>query len=278
LYAYVENNPIDFVDPSGLNKAAPHELMHIINSEPAYTVRNALAYVEINDSWFNAFDASYGGSFDWLYDPVIYGGETGGGGGSTDPTTQSEQKVPDISFKELFSALQYCIETLWKSKVRLDSLLRATPNGLGRAGTSFVQQNGSLLYQPIETDAKKYNADQITLYANAYNQGSWKGITLPKNGKKNVGVTFPGPKEIDGKFVNESPYLNYVANNANQLISTHPTLEKAIGMTVVTQIHELGNSIRHITGVNVGDPNDPVDKDSGMALERCVAKKLTGGK
>ena len=53
-------------------------------------------------------------------------------------------------------------------------------------------------------------------------------------------------------------------------------MSAAVGPYTDTQIHELGNSIAEITGKYVGDP-DARDKDSGEALEKCVAGKLTGG-
>lgn len=59
-----------------------------------------------------------------------------------------------------------------------------------------------------------------------------------------------------------TPYRNFTASNL--------TNSRAI---LATQIHELGNSLRTITGVTMG-PNSPAglggDTDAGTRLERCV--------
>ncbi|HSE37742.1 MAG TPA: hypothetical protein VLG74_10590, partial [Blastocatellia bacterium] len=84
--------------------------------------------------------------------------------------------------------------------------------------------------------------------------------------------------DINGHFsYTFNPYENYTASNRDEMSGGRfPALSAAVGPYTDTQIHELGNSIAEITGKYVGDP-DAKDTDSGEALEKCVAGKLTGG-
>lgn len=68
--------------------------------------------------------------------------------------------------------------------------------------------------------------------------------------------------------------LAYTDEETSIAVSNFSILEAAIGLQLDTQIHELGNSIRYLTGVDVGDPNNKIDKDSGHRLVGCVSNKL----
>ena len=76
-YSYVENQPTNFVDPSGLLMAIPY--------------KNTF-YVEIRISWFdemweNTWGANNGGDFGWLIDPPT-GGEFDGDGSEGSPPNE----------------------------------------------------------------------------------------------------------------------------------------------------------------------------------------------
>jgi hypothetical protein len=99
---------------------------------------------------------------------------------------------------------------------------------------------------------------------------SLNGITFPAS----VNVRLPGGGEI-----NLNPYTNYTANNRERARSYFNGLAGRIGTFQYTQIHELGNSIAAISGVDVGISTDTSgDGDSGQQLVECMADKLTKGK
>ena len=90
----------------------------------------------------------------------------------------------------------------------------------------------------------------------AYSRADIKWIT----DRDLFGVTF-GP-DPDNEAAGFTPYRNFTAKDLKN--------SRAI---LATQIHELGNSLRHITGVTM-DPNPKPglygDRDAGTRLERCV--------
>ena len=71
-YSYVENEPTNFVDPSGLFMAPPY-----------------IADWSWWDNMWSSWDVGFGGDFGWLYDPPTGGNEVSGDGGS------SRDRVPD---------------------------------------------------------------------------------------------------------------------------------------------------------------------------------------
>ena len=80
-YSYVENQPTNFVDPSGLLMGIPY--------------KNTF-YVEIRISWFDqmwedVWGANNGGDFGWLVDPPTGGGFEGGGGGGNESASNSDE-------------------------------------------------------------------------------------------------------------------------------------------------------------------------------------------
>src|ERR1041385_1795197 len=86
--------------------------------------------------------------------------------------------------------------------------------------------------------------------------------------------------DINGSFsYTFNPYENFTASDRDKMSGgRYPVLSAAVGPYTDPQIHELGNSIAEITGKYVGDPSENAkDHDSGEALEKCVAGKLTGG-
>jgi hypothetical protein len=66
------------------------------------------------------------------------------------------------------------------------------------------------------------------------------------------------------------PHTNYTVNELRGQPTTK--LDKLVGLQLSTQVHELGNSISDITGLQFSSSPREKDEDEGMAFENCVAK------
>jgi hypothetical protein len=72
------------------------------------------------------------------------------------------------------------------------------------------------------------------------------------------------------------PGHNYIANNlyTRRSAGLETGLAALTGSYGAVQIHELGVAMEGWTNVHVDAQGKYQDKDSGMALEECVSKKL----
>jgi RHS repeat-associated protein len=77
-YSYVQNNPVNFVDPTGLNKAPAF----------SYTMQVKAKYDPLDP-----LDAADSGNFDWLDDPIVGGDEVVTG--PTEDDTKEQEKLKE---------------------------------------------------------------------------------------------------------------------------------------------------------------------------------------
>lgn len=94
----------------------------------------------------------------------------------------------------------------------------------------------------------KYSSSQALAITNA---------SLVANGQPKL----PANTFIYGFTDSSSPYTNFTSNNVNSTVEI-----------VKTQIHELGNSLRYVTGAANNDKAKVPDPDAGNRLENCVFK------
>jgi hypothetical protein len=108
-YAYVQNDPVNFVDPSGLLLAAPRP--HI----GTFTVD---VFVSWSDQIWDSFDASFAGDFGWLSDGPGPGGtdDPGGGGGPQDrlPTHPPSRTANSSQQKQFNDCVKPHVAKYWQ--------------------------------------------------------------------------------------------------------------------------------------------------------------------
>ena len=181
-------------------------------------------------------------------------------------------KVAKSTLQKAVNAVANCINTLWGGIVKLNSLDSSKNGHHGSANITYLDGD-SLSHTNNVKNNVEFTAQQLGDLRASYIAG--KFVT----GANPVGGIGPqnGPRIISGNTYYFTPLENFTASNRDQYDSYFPALESLIGEHLDAQIHELGNSIHFLTGVNIGNPNAK-DPDSGYQLEKCVANALTGGK
>ena len=99
LYAYTQNDPVNFTDPRGLLIAIPFIGSWSVDVRATW----------FDDLWENLWDAGNSGNFGWLNDPSSNGGIGGGGGAGLHERTHSQQPPLtqaecDIKIASIFGA------------------------------------------------------------------------------------------------------------------------------------------------------------------------------
>jgi len=243
-YNYTGNDPVNFVDPSGLI-AGPGSCGYYDAANGVWVFTPC----PDEDGFWRRFarNSGFGG-----LPGGGKGGAGGGGAGKAQPTPSGPpNKVSKPSRDDIARAINECLSELWGAGIYLTSFLPSTAGKDGRASFTY--------YNSLDSPARSAT---VTNDTRTYDVGD---LSVMSNEPYTAGLTF-----------NNHPYTNFTASNVWSFVGAFPALESAIGAFVTTQIHEFGNSIAAITGRSVGRKNAP-DKDSGYQLEGCAARKLSGG-
>ena len=195
----------------------------------------------------------------------------------TGPGKGKKTKPKKIAASEVVAALSDCIKTLWGGIAILNSLSPTAKGISGSANITYLDGDHTVQTNNV-VNSIAFTGTQLGNLYEAVRTGKRVSANQPPLN----GLSFSsGPRTVSGETFYATALQNYTASDRNRFQSYFPVLGDQIGPYFATQIHELGNSIRNLTGVYVGDitGNNPAnDKDSGYQLHKCVADKLTGGK
>jgi hypothetical protein len=188
-----------------------------------------------------------------------------------------KKKSIGITPQQVTNALAECIASFWSVVAGLNSIVATLKGSPGEASLTYIDGDGIIRTNTV-VNSLKYTGSQLRYISDSILAGQF----LPKMTGSVNGITITnGPLTVSGQTFYFSPLENYTASNRDKQNGNFPVLATEIGSFFSTQIHELGNSIAYLTGVEIGDPtgNNPTkDPDSGYQLQKCVADKLTGGK
>jgi RHS repeat-associated protein len=258
LYSYVQNDPVNFVDRTGL-------LMSLFPWDEGWGFGGGGGggwgfgggggggwgfgggggdgWIEV---WRDGQLCEIRSPFTDIYADLNCSGGGGGGisrgepkgGGGGGPQKKKPAKPKPEKAKLDLKRLHECILNLFLASLDDSSLKLTQPGEVGSA-TVRVSILGESTNVTVTNDATSYNSRQL---------GEISALPGEK-AEPIVGVTFPG-------------YPDYTFTGSDQR-----------GIVVqASQIHELGNGLSHILGIRPSDrehspSNDP---DAGSVLERCV--------
>lgn len=253
-YAYVGNDPINFVDPLGLDEIPP-TFSDVGMEDWGCTVDGirvpcSLAWMVGASGAAEAVYTASGWNLNAQVDQMplfaawgmldrrgappsltgllfIGGGGQGGGGGG-----EAESSVPNTA------ALDYCTRTMFGVKLRTFVPSIAGQFGVFNGfGPDAFSGRGSFTSIHVANDARTYSAAGITRI-------SGEGLTLT------------------GGFTDRTkPFLNYTANDLNPR------------EIILNQIHELGHSLSYITGLFERYRGTRDVEYWGSGLEKCFLNR-----
>lgn len=184
------------------------------------------------------------------------------------PTGPNPQKTgPHLGTVK--KAIYDCIQGLWKGVAQLVSFDPTTKGKDGKASITIFDSPGSIKEFATVHNSVKFPSGTLGYFYNA--SRGLTGTAGPLRGFTGYGSY---KYELEAETLKFSPYVNYTASDVQNFGAYFQNLANKIGDFQETQIHELGNSIRGLTGMDVGDINDPHDTDSGQQLSKCVNGKL----
>ncbi len=236
-YAYVSNDPLGFIDPLGLDLISFGGcLFQPRDVSTAFVNPNgSRTPIGGTTSLGAALFCSADSSGGVLGLPLIFRGfdEHGRSGG------------PHVDQK----ALADCIDQ--RFGVTLISFSDSQPGQNGSftgRGPDYINRGGNNGTITVTNDVSRYSSAQLEV------ESQLTGNAPSPPGQFILGLT-----------ISSSPSLNFTANNVLQL--GFPPLE-----IVITQVHELGNSLEFFTRAANGDRGSNGDNDAGQKLEDCVRR------
>jgi len=262
-YVYSRNDPINFGDPTGLDCFGYFVILFQIDRDTGRVISSeVIGFIPV---------------FCWSNGPI--GGVNtqgpGGGGPISQPGRNTAPK-PDQATRR--KALDDCINELWKGLVHLLSFEESFKGHSGK--TTFTFGSGARQRAAsVKNNVTRFTSGDLTSIAYMNSEIEGPGTVRGLTSTGGPGGSTVAWTDINGHFsYTFNPFENFTASNRDEMSGGRfPALSAAVGPYTDTQIHELGNSIAEITGQYVGDPSAK-DTDSGEALEKCVAGKLTGGR
>jgi RHS repeat-associated protein len=235
-YAYVGNDPVNLIDPTGLYWAIDWgscraEVINIADPGGDPILR------------FSGRDIC---NLVWVDDRPFFDPGPGPGGGGPVLNHQAKKKKPSLKDK-----IAECAEKLFG--VTMTNFVFSLPG-----------QDGAFTGTGPDVLKNKGNNATIIVYNDASSM-SMSGIgTNWSLGGPVMGFT-PNPNHPFNQAHGYDPYTNYTGNDL--------TNTRAVQ---ATQVHELGNSLAMITGIfstmngTISPPQFGTDRDPGVAMERCV--------
>jgi hypothetical protein len=169
--------------------------------------------------------------------------DTGGGGGPIEPGGGGGAPVDGQKAKFDIDRFKDCISRLFGVSLAPDDG-RSRSFSSTRSEGQVVGVRGDRVFT-VNTSMTAYNSSELrAMSTTSLPPGTVTGVTLPS-----------------------SPYLNFVASE----IASNPSMPSVY--VTAAQVHEIGNSLRYITGrtpraIDVNLYN--YDHDAGNALGECV--------
>jgi RHS repeat-associated protein len=247
-YAYVQNDPVNYVDPSGLNLASPGSGGRICFGTQFDRYDYIDGVLVSHVSWFVA-DFCVGG---------------GGGGELAHGDGTSGHKTP--SFKDVMKAFKKCLGKVFKnSGIKLNSFDPASKGKDGHVSVEWKRPGN--VFITVNTDTSLDAKGIATRFTSQ----------LPPNTPYAIGFTS-----------GSQPDHNYVASDIDnsgkfEIPSVSGAVAKLIGDRYLEgQMHEVANSIAAMMSSH-GDVNyrgdktgQDMDPDTGYQLDKCMFGELSG--
>jgi RHS repeat-associated protein len=243
-YAYVQNDPVNFVDPLGLDRFDDP----LGPPPPVPTLIPYGGTIVTNTSAPRPSGGGLGGIFGGgNFVPLDESPEESPGGGGAPQNPATPTRTP------FENKLNECTQRLFGVELKSFTASQRGSNGSFTGyGADAYGSGGSDTEIAVVNEVRAYTSNDLR---NQYNANLTPGQQPLPAGSFVMGRAGPTPSGY-------TPYRNFTASNL--------TNSRAI---LATQIHELGNSLKAITGVTMG-PNSPAglggDTDAGTRLERCV--------
>lgn len=234
-YAYVQNDPVNFIDPFGLD---PEGVLG--------GLLGAVAGMGPGTSYVNVPIGGASGGF------IDGGGEVGMVITPEKPTLADEIPQKPLSGQEpnFLDRLKTCVNQIYG--VDLTSFTAANGDTLGKFwGTGFDRyagRNGSIL---VMTNASSFSGSQLAEMNNDYaRRYPDKHQPMLRPGDVVGGATFSFGR---AGLIQVSPYVNYLANDFDRTVKWNLSNQ---GSFLFRQVHELGHSLSDITGKGKGERGD----------------------
>jgi RHS repeat-associated protein len=248
-YAYVQNDPVNLVDPSGLNAQAGGTCFTYGNFT-LWEWPDGRSVLILNYTFTVCFGG--GGGVGVANESAI----GGGGGGSGAPPKKS-----GVDMEKVKAALNQCLGEMFGM-----SLTSFTPSEKGKNGHATMNRlNGTfpngLTGFGVTNDNTTYTQAQLSALSKKVG-GSGSGLGLAGHGVYN------------GMMLDA--HTNYTASDRNRFVSEGQQ-RSGFPAFLASQIHELGNSVSYLTGIEFSNIKTR-DKDPGAAFESCVTDVYKGRK
>jgi len=244
-YSYVQSDPVNFVDPNGLDIFLPLPFLR-------GPIGPGTSVVNIYGSFiFGGLGVGGGGGGGGGLRDLLLEADTGAEGGGGGPIIRPDATPP---LDKIEAAIQKCLGLFTDlNGMRAVDLIQFDPSSPGHSGRAQVDY----------LDPKAVGRKGIYTITN--NVTRYSSVTSPNA----VGFTSQNP----GKAL-----TNYTISDRDQQNSFDPRLQGIVGGFIATQVHEMGNSIAAVSGNYIGHHdaqyNGTPDSDSGYQLQLCVMNEL----
>jgi uncharacterized protein RhaS with RHS repeats len=240
-YAYVQNDPVNFIDPFGLD---PDGALGGILGDVA-GMGPGTSTVTIPISWDDPISRHGGPSGDgseWVTLAVI------------DPTSVKK----GYSAEQIKAAVASCVSSLFKVVLVDFQASSRARNGVFN-GTNMNVSNPDNQQVSVVNEVHAYTANQLSRMHEKF-----EGLK-PNSVGRLAGLTI-GFTDISGNITGYSPYRNFTASDVKSNSSTL----SGVNAITDTQIWELGNSLGFITHTAIAGEG----QEEGPMFEDCVRKQL----